>query len=69
MQVSLTLHNVNDKDGKATANYVVQSGNDFYAATIDDTTGAVTLNTAKVTYNDSTNGVRGAEQDNQLVKV
>ncbi|EPU6463759.1 FliC/FljB family flagellin [Enterobacter hormaechei] len=66
---SLTLHNVNDKDGKATANYVVQSGNDFYAATIDDTTGAVTLNTAKVTYNDSTNGVRGAEQDNQLVKV
>jgi flagellin len=29
---TLTLRNVLDKDGAATANYVVQSGSDFYAA-------------------------------------
>ncbi|MCS2171657.1 FliC/FljB family flagellin [Scandinavium sp. TWS1a] len=65
---SLTLHNVNNAAGAATDKYVVQSGNDFYAATVA-ANGAVTLNTAKVTYNDSTNGVTGAAQSNQLVKV
>ncbi|MDX6019989.1 FliC/FljB family flagellin [Scandinavium sp. V105_16] len=65
---SLTLHNVNDKTGAATNQYVVQSGSDFYAASVA-ADGKVTLNTAKVTYDDSTNGVTGAAQSNQLVKV
>ncbi|MFP2421106.1 FliC/FljB family flagellin [Pseudescherichia vulneris] len=65
---SLTLHNVNDKAGAATNQYVVQSGSDFYAASVA-ADGKVTLNTAKVTYDDSTNGVTGAAQSNQLVKV
>ena len=65
---SLTLHNVNDATGKATDKYVVQSGKDFYAATVA-ADGKVTLNTASVTYDDSTNGITGAKQTGQFVKV
>ncbi|MGY3095560.1 FliC/FljB family flagellin [Pantoea agglomerans] len=46
----LSLHNVQDKNGAATANYVVQSGDDFYAASVDSTSGEVTINTTDVTY-------------------
>jgi flagellin len=65
---SLSLHNVLDKDGIATGNYVVQSGDDFYAASVT-TGGVVSLNTTDVTYDDGANGVTDAEQTGKLVKV
>ena len=47
---SLSLHNVLDKDGAATGNYVVQSGDKSYAASVDQATGNVKINTTDVTY-------------------
>lgn len=47
---NLSLHNILDKDGDATGNYVVKSGSDYYAATLDQGTGVVTINTSDVTY-------------------
>ncbi|QLN19550.1 FliC/FljB family flagellin [Escherichia coli] len=47
---NLSLHNVLDKDGVATGNYVVKSGSDYYAATLDQASGEVTINTSDVTY-------------------
>ncbi|HFS4242076.1 TPA: FliC/FljB family flagellin [Escherichia coli] len=66
---SLSLHNILDKDGKATADYVVQSGKDFYAASVNAASGKVTLNTIDVTYDDYANGVDDAKQTGQLIKV
>ncbi|WP_313570070.1 FliC/FljB family flagellin [Pantoea piersonii] len=67
---SLTLHNTLNKDGSASSQFVVQSGSDFYSASIDHTTGAVTLNKADVTYTDTDNGLTTpATQANQLIKV
>ena len=67
---SLTLSNVLDKDGKATANYVVKSGNDYYAASIDRANGKVVLNKADVEYTDPANGLgTAATQAAQFVKV
>ncbi|WP_375601479.1 FliC/FljB family flagellin [Enterobacter hormaechei] len=53
---SLTLHNVQDSTGAATATYVVSSGSDNYAVSVADGTGAVSLNTANVTYTDANGG-------------
>ncbi|MEB7540890.1 FliC/FljB family flagellin [Enterobacter huaxiensis] len=53
---SLTLHNVQDSTGAATATYVVSSGSDNYAVSVDDTTGSVKVNTATVAYTDATGG-------------
>ncbi|MEZ2583031.1 FliC/FljB family flagellin [Kluyvera intermedia] len=67
---SLTLSNVLDKDGKATANYVVKSGNDYYAASIERSSGKVVLNKADVEYTDPANGLgTAATQAAQFVKV
>ncbi|MGE1470829.1 FliC/FljB family flagellin [Escherichia coli] len=66
---SLSLHNILDKDGKATADYVVQSRKDFYAASVNAASGKVTLNTIDVTYDDYANGVDDAKQTGQLIKV
>ncbi|MDR6890162.1 MULTISPECIES: FliC/FljB family flagellin [Variovorax] len=67
---SLSLHNVKDANGAATANFVVKSGDDFYAASVDDTTGAVVLNVADVEFTDTDNGVTTAVGlADQLVKV
>ncbi|WP_312631710.1 flagellin, partial [Pantoea piersonii] len=67
---SITLHNVEDKTGNATKNYVVQSGSDFYAASVDRTSGKVVLNKADVKYTDPANGLTAtATQAGQLVKV
>lgn len=67
---SLTLHNTLDKDGKATDQFVVQSGSDFYSASIDHTNGKVTLNKADVEYKDTDNGLTAAAtQADQLIKV
>ena len=66
----LTLSNVLDKDGKATANYVVKSGNDYYAASVDRASGKVILNKADVEYTDPANGLTNpATQAAQFVKV
>jgi len=67
---TLTLHNVQDSTGAATAYYVVKSGNDYYAASVNDATGAVALNVADVDFTDSDNGVTAAVTlANQFVKV
>ncbi|MGK6310973.1 FliC/FljB family flagellin [Variovorax sp. DT-64] len=67
---SLSLHNVKDATGAATANFVVKSGDSFYAASVDDATGDVVLNVADVEFTDTDNGVTTAVAlNNQLVKV
>lgn len=67
---SLTLHNTQKGDGTATGQFVVQYGNDFYSASVDHTSGAVTLNKADVEYTDTDNGLTtAATQANQLIKV
>ncbi|MBV8041612.1 FliC/FljB family flagellin [Pluralibacter sp.] len=66
---TLTLHNVQDSTGAATANYVVSSGSDNYAVSIDDATGNVSLNTTDITYTDTKNGVTAGSMAGQLVKV
>jgi flagellin len=61
---------VKDAAGAATANFVVKSGDDFYAASVDDATGDVVLNVADVEFTDTDNGVTTAVAlNNQLVKV
>ncbi|HGY4735195.1 TPA: FliC/FljB family flagellin [Escherichia coli] len=64
----LSLHNVQSADGKATGTYVVQSGNDFYSASVN-AGGVVTLNTTNVTFTDPANGVTTATQTGQPIKV
>ncbi|MBP0636503.1 FliC/FljB family flagellin [Cupriavidus sp. AcVe19-6a] len=67
---SLSLHNVKDANGAATATFVVKSGDDYYAASVDDATGNVTLNVADLEFTDPSNGVTTATAlANQLVKV
>jgi flagellin len=73
----LTLHNVKDASGNATSMYVVQSGSDYYAASVDQAAAVgakatVTLNTVDVAYNDADNGIAAgseAQLTGQLVKV
>ncbi|NIE70443.1 FliC/FljB family flagellin [Pantoea sp. Acro-807] len=52
---TLSLKNVQTPAGASTATYVVSSGNDNYAVSVDDATGNVELNKATVAYTD-TNG-------------
>lgn len=67
---SLSLVNIQNADGTASANYAVKSGSDFYAASVDAASGDVTLNTTDVSYTDPTNGVTtAATQNGVLVKV
>lgn len=67
---SLSLHNIKDSTGAATGNYVVKSGNDFYAASVDPANGAVVLNEVDVDFTDTDNGVTTAVTlADQLVKV
>lgn len=67
---TLSLHNVQDANGAATSQYVVKSGNDFYAASVDDATGAVVLNVADLEFTDTDNSITTATaMANQLVKV
>ena len=66
---TLSLKNVQDSTGAATSTYVVSSGSDNYAVSVDDASGAVTLNTTDVTYDDSDNGVTGGSMTGKYVKV
>jgi flagellin len=66
---TLSLHNVQDSTGAATSTYVVSSGTDNYAVSVDDTTGAVKLNTTDVSYTDTTNGVTAGTQSGKYVLV
>ena len=60
---TLTLHNVQDKDGTT---YVVSSGSDNYAVSVNDKDGAVKLNQATVAYADATGS---GSIENTVVKV
>ncbi len=66
---NLSLHNIQDSSGNATANYVVKSGDDFYAASVNDTSGVVTLNGTDVTYEDGENGVGATTLEDVVAKV
>lgn len=66
---SLSLKNVQDSAGAATSTYVVSSGSDNYAVSIDDATGTVSLNTTDVSYTDTKNGVTAGTMADQYVKV
>ncbi|WBM72177.1 FliC/FljB family flagellin [Buttiauxella sp. WJP83] len=66
---TLQLKNVQNSSGASTGTYVVSSGSDNYAVSVDDATGKVTLNTSDVTYTDTKNGVTGGSMSAQLVKV
>ncbi|MBE2169128.1 MULTISPECIES: FliC/FljB family flagellin [unclassified Cobetia] len=69
---SISLHNVKDANGNATSNFIVKSGDDHYAASVDDSTGKVELNKVKVSYADEENGITTANAvslPDQLVKV
>jgi len=66
---SLSLKNVQTAAGAATATYVVSSGSDNYAVSVDDSTGNVSLNTTDVSYTDSANGVTAGTMSGQFVKV
>ncbi|SOY93186.1 flagellar filament structural protein (flagellin) [Cupriavidus taiwanensis] len=65
----LTLHNVLTSAGAATQQYVVKSGSEYYAASVNSTTGAVTLNTATVNVADVANGNSTGSNVTQYVKV
>lgn len=65
----LTVNNVLDKNGAATGTFVIKSGSDSYAASLDSATGIVTLNTTDVKYSDVANGVDTATQSAQAIKV
>ena len=66
---TLSLHEVQNSAGTGTGTFVVSSGSDNYAVSVDATSGKVNLNTTDVTYDDATNGVTGATQGGQLIKV
>ena len=68
---SLSLHRVTDSTtGAPTGDYVVRSGNDYYAASVDAATGNVTLNTADINFQDTANGVStDVALTDQLVRV
>ncbi|SUW63238.1 Phase 1-I flagellin [Buttiauxella agrestis] len=66
---TLQLKNVQTSTGASTGTYVVSSGSDNYAVSVDDATGKVTLNTSDVSYSDSKNGVTTGSMSAQLVKV
>ncbi len=69
---SLSLHNTQGANGAATSQYVVKSGNDYYAASVDDATGAVSLNTVDVEFADAAGGIATADAvtySGQFVKV
>jgi flagellin len=55
----MSLRNVLDRNGAATTNYVVKSGNDYYAANVTPG-GVVSLNTTSTTWTDPENGINTA---------
>lgn len=70
----LSLHEVQTAAGVNTGKFVVKAGNDYYAASVDRSVGAtlgdVRLNTADVTFTDTSNGITtGVTLSAQLVKV
>ncbi|MFP2514673.1 FliC/FljB family flagellin [Buttiauxella agrestis] len=66
---TLQLKNVQTSSGAGTGTYVVSSGSDNYAVSVDDATGKVALNTSDVSYSDTKNGVTAGSMASQLVKV
>ncbi|MBF7993462.1 FliC/FljB family flagellin [Rahnella laticis] len=66
---SISLVNIQDSTGAATANYAVKVGSDYYAASVDATSGKVNINTSTVAYGDTANGVTAASKAGALVKV
>ncbi|WP_020205901.1 FliC/FljB family flagellin [Cupriavidus sp. WS] len=65
----LSLSSTLDSNGDATGNYVVKSGSDYYAASVDTSSGAVTLNQVDLTVGDAANGNTGNAVADQYVKV
>ncbi len=66
---TLSLKNVQTSAGAATSTYVVSSGSDNYAVSVDDASGKVTLNTTDISYSDSDNGVTAGSMTGKYIKV
>ncbi|AMG58969.1 FliC/FljB family flagellin [Pantoea vagans] len=66
---TLSLKNVQTSAGAATSTYVVSSGSDNYAVSVDDASGTVTLNTTDISYSDSDNGVTAGSMTGKYIKV
>ncbi len=69
---NLSLHNTETAAGTSTGQYVVKSGNDYYAASVDDATGGVKLNTVDTKFADAAGGIATADAvsyTGQFVKV
>jgi flagellin len=56
----LSLHEVQSAAGVGTGTFVVKSGDDYYAASVNRATGAVQLNTAVLKFADAANGIATA---------
>ncbi|EKY3903295.1 TPA: FliC/FljB family flagellin [Enterobacter hormaechei] len=63
----LSFHNVLDANGAATNQYVVKSGDDYYSAKMDATSGEVTLDTTDVAY--TTESGATATQNGVAIKM
>lgn len=64
---NLSFHNVLDSNGAATNQYVVKSGDDYYSAKLNATTGEVTLDTTDVAY--TTESGATATQNGVAIKM
>lgn len=66
----LELHEVKTAGGANSGQFVVKAGDDYFAASVDRTTGAVKLNEADVAFDDTANGITAAVTlQDQLVRV
>ncbi|SOY69375.1 flagellar filament structural protein (flagellin) [Cupriavidus taiwanensis] len=66
----LELHEVKTAAGANSGQFVVKAGDDYFAASVDRTTGAVKLNEADVAFDDTANGITAAVTlQDQLVRV
>ncbi|SOZ08911.1 flagellin FliC [Cupriavidus taiwanensis] len=66
----LELHEVKTAAGANSGQFVVKAGDDYFAASVDRTTGAVKLNEADVAFDDTANGITGpVTLQDQVVRV
>ncbi|PZX33783.1 flagellar filament structural protein (flagellin) [Cupriavidus phytorum] len=66
----LELHEVKTAGGANSGMFVVKAGDDYFAASVNRTTGAVVLNGADVAFQDSANGITtDVTLQDQLIRV
>ncbi|KAA6133093.1 hypothetical protein F1599_02085, partial [Cupriavidus cauae] len=66
----LELHEIKNASGANTGQFVVKAGDEYFAASVNRTNGAVVLNGADVSFTDPDNGINAAVTlQDQLVRV